>query len=246
MTSDTELVSLAIKMIKKYCTHGIVAGTASGAAFGVFVLFVVSPQIAAIESAHASGFHSTAESTLAFSTLFTIGGSTVWRLILGLIFSLLYYIFENLLPGSHRSNPFLLAGAGFVTVSGVPWLLLPPSVEPVVEGLSQSTRTLLYFGGIGAGAVTASTSLYLSSRVTNRGTIETIGISATPFAVTLITGFVIRMTILQPTVSSYNWGYAATVVLGQLLLWLSLAGIFSISMSHRSPDAVAEIAETSP
>ena len=93
MTSDTELVSLAIKMIKKYFTHGIVAGTASGAAFGVFVLFVVSPQIAAIESAHASGFHSTAESTLAFSTLFTIGGSTVWGLILELTFSLLYYIF---------------------------------------------------------------------------------------------------------------------------------------------------------
>jgi len=152
-------------MIADYIKRGLASGIAGGTVFALYLFFIVSPYIEAIEAIHTESHHSSADAILTVSSFIDIGSSILWGMLLGLIFAAFYYIFEVSIPGSKIHKPFLLAGAGFMAISGLPWLLLPPSLEPVVQRLSQTTRTVMYIVSIGSGAFTAGATMYVYRRI---------------------------------------------------------------------------------
>jgi len=141
-------------------------------AYGAYMAFVANPLIGygrlaeggehaheAGEHAHAAGEHAHAVSE-ATTAAVSIGSGVLWGILLGGVFALGFYFLEPALPGRGNVKAYVLAGAGFLTVSVAPWLVLPPTVPGAEQAYDPTLRIAIYVGLIAVGAVVASASIY--------------------------------------------------------------------------------------
>ena len=112
-------------MLFAHLRRGLVAGAAGGVVYGLFVASVVVSLVELAESFEAGGHEAAVSATT--TVVVSVGGGVLWGLFLGLlVFGAVYYFFEPAIPGEGATRSYLLGAAGFVTVSGAPWLVLPP------------------------------------------------------------------------------------------------------------------------
>jgi hypothetical protein len=78
----------------------------------------------------------------------------VGDLLGGAVFGVAFYLLEPVVPGSGATKSYVLGAADFVTVSGVPWLVLPPAPPGVGGSLPTATRLALYGASMAAGGLT--------------------------------------------------------------------------------------------
>jgi len=251
-------------MLAAYALRGLKAGAVAGVGFALFVALVASPLVAvaeeraghhdehaadgehAGEAAHAHEAISVGPlsvSTAALSTVTNLLGGLGWGLLLGLGFGVAYYFFEPAVPGSGDTSVYLLGAAGLLTVSGAPWLAVPPQ-PPGVEGAPLETRGLRYGLALAAGAAAclASGALYGRLTTAGRGRFVAAGAAALPLAALL------ALPVLSPAVGEAGplvAAYRGVVLTGQVGLWLVLTTAFA--RLHRrglDRDATAAAAPT--
>jgi len=236
-------------MLFAYLRRGVIAGAVGGTIYGVFTLTVVSNLISLAESL-ATGHHAEHESAVPeiLTIVVSVGGGVLWGIVLGLVvFGVVYYFLEPALPGSQESKSYLLGGAGFIIVSGAPWLVLPPLPPGIEQGLPTETRILWYVIMMGTGAIACGIAVVLYNRLHGRwGRLVAIVAAGTP--VILIIGVAIAAPT-NPTsgavparfVATYQW----IIAFGQAGLWFTLASIHGLVFrrSDVSPDPGISSAE---
>lgn len=212
--------------------RGLGAGAIAGVIYGAYLGIVQTPLIEYMEELahHGDGHgHDHGHEHLVGETaalIGGIGGGILWGLLLGAAFGVAYYLFEPALPGG-RLRAYVLAGFGFVTVSGAPWLVLPPAAPGVDQALSTDVRLVLYGGLMIVGALVCVTSV-LAYRATQSRSTRRLALTAgvTPVALLIVAG------VLAPTYGTTGAPadliatFQATALVGQLSLWLLLAAAF--------------------
>ena len=236
-------------MLADYLTRGVKAGLVAGLVFGLFMAIVANPIVvaadelnhAATESVdghdHADGGHadggpgdgdhghSTAVSLAVNKTVSVISGG-LWAVLLGgVCFGFVFYLLEPAIPGTGATKSYVLGAAGFISVSGAPWLVLPPAAPGAPQSLPVESRLLLYGGMMVAGAVVC----LLGGRLYNRleasagrpvaavAGVAPLGLLAIP------TALAPANTVQSTLPAELQAGVVGLFVFGQLLLWLALA-----------------------
>jgi hypothetical protein len=223
-------------MIRSYLERGLKSGGVAGLAFGLFVAFVGNPLIGYLEGlGHSAGEAGHGEAATAaghvvsatVTNVVSVGGGVLWGLFLGaVVFGVVYYFLEPSIPGQGATKSYLLAGAGFVSVSGAPWLVLPP--HPAGLGsLSPVGDRLVWYGGmIAAGALVCALAGYVYNRA------RASDVSRPVAAATALAPFTLlaALALLAPSMSatgevsgSMVATYRGFVVFGQAGLWFVLA-----------------------
>lgn len=242
-------------MFRTYALRGAKAGLVAGLVFALFVALVGNPLIAAAEGGeggpdgdahdHAAGAshdhggtdghvhaaadghdHSGSVVSAAVTEAVGVASGVLWGLLLGLAFGVAYFFLEPAIPGSGITERLSLAAAGFVTVSGAPWLLLPPQAPGVEATLPTETRLVLYAGAMVAGALASGLALVAWKRLRPRGSIPAAFAAAAPL------GGLVLVASLAPVAGSSAAGTAplgravqGLVAFGQLGLWATLAAV---------------------
>jgi predicted cobalt transporter CbtA len=225
-------------MLSAYLVRGLKAGLVAGVVFGLFVALVATPVIGFAEgldagAGHDAGSHgddhSHAESAVsgALAEATSVLGGVVFGLLLGLVFGAAFYFLEPAIPGEGDTRSYLLAAAGFVTVSGAPWLVVPPQLPGVEATLATDLRIGIYVGMMVAGALACLATGAVFDRLRQRGcemNVARAGAAVPLVALALIGGVVLPV---EPTTGSapaaLAAGYRGLVVVGQLGLWGALA-----------------------
>jgi predicted cobalt transporter CbtA len=223
--------------------RGAVAGTVAGAAYGLFVALVATPAIAfaeAFEGGHSHG----PEIELAAAAPSVLGG-VLFGLLLGAAFGVAYYLLEPALPGAADTRNYLLAAAGFVVVSGAPWLALPPQAPGAEHALGTDARIAVYGGMMALGALACGLSLVAWRRYESESTARRAAAAALPF------GLVVAAALVAPTAASSGpipdalaTAYRGVVVVGQVLLWLALASAHAWLLDRTASPEVSISRET--
>lgn len=229
-------------MLFNHLRRGLFAGAVGGLVYGVFVATVIVNLVEVAESFEAGhhGGHETAVSA-ATTVAVSVGGGILWGLLLGIIvFGIAYYFVEPAIPGGTTTRSYLLGAAGFVTVSGAPWLVLPPLPPGVEQGLPNDIRLLLYAAMVVGGAITCGVAVFLYGRISNkRG--RALGSIAAGFPFLVLVGTSLLMPA-NPTSGALPGGFLTafrwTVVFGQGLLWVILASVHAWSSTSQDDTAV--------
>jgi predicted cobalt transporter CbtA len=225
-------------MIISYVVRGVKAGLIAGIIFGLFMAIVANPLIAyademnhnAIESEHSheseSHDHTEAANSVITNKIVSILSAGLWGILLGGgVFGLAYYLIEPIIPGTGTVKSYLLAIGGFITVSGAPWLALPPTSPGVQQSIPSDTRTLIYVGMIviGAGVCLLSGIIYRRSESSIGQPIATI-IGLLPFGLLSFPLILFPENTTQSTLpEDLQAGMIGIVVFSQLMLWITLA-----------------------
>ncbi len=242
-------------MFRSYLERGLFAGATGGLAFGLFVAVVGNPLVGSVEqlghtvegaSHHGgAGDHGGHAVSATVTNLVSVGGGVLWGLLLGaVVFGVVYYFLEPAIPGEGATKRYVLAGAGFVTVSGAPWLVLPPQPAGVELVVPTETRILVYGGMVLAGALACTLAGYAYTRLTARGRRRPVAavVSLVPLA------GLAGLALVGPTVATTGAvpvemaaAYRGFVVFGQAGLWFVLASAHAwLSSRAGSPDTAAE------
>lgn len=244
-------------MLAAYLKRGVKAGVVAGLVFGLLMALVANPLVAFTDElghgdAHAAGDeHATEEHheassgaahDSAVSTTVTNGVSIVsgvlWGVLLGgAVFGAAYYFLEPAIPGTGGTKSYLLAVAGFITVSGAPWLVLPPQPPGVEQSLPTETRILLYGGMMVAGALVCSLGGAVYGRLRDAHGRTTATIAAmVPLGLLAIPAVLSPVNAVESSLpSELAVGLTGMIVFGQALLWLLLAGTHA-RLRRRSVD----------
>ncbi len=232
-------------MVVASLTRGVKAGILAGVVFALFMAVVANPLlgyadgVAHGDSHHAGeGNHDDSASPVSTDVVSVVSAG-LWAVLLGgSVFGLGFFILEPAIPGTGATKSYLLGVAGFVTVSGAPWLALPPVTPGTEYVLSTTTRLLVYGGMMVAGALTS----FLAGVVYNRLR-DTHGRVGATLAAVSTAGLLVVPATLAPggTTSgslpaSLGAGLTGLVVFGQVLLWALLATAHAQLGSHTSPD----------
>lgn len=208
--------------------RGIVAGAVAGGVYGLFVWLVVNPFTVALEhagEAHAHD-HGGAEPVVSELTTAVVsaGSGVLWGILLGAGFGVAYFLFEPGLTGEDLKT-YVLACAGFLTVSVGPWAVLPP-VTPTAEALlGTQTRIAIYGAMMAVGALVAVASMLAYGRVSSsKGRTAGIVAAAVPLVglatvAVLTPSFMAGGEVAAELATAYRW----TVVFGQAGLWALIA-----------------------
>lgn len=211
-----------------YLRRGAVAGVVGGGLYGLYVALVGNPLVAHAEELAHHGHdhaHETNVVTEGVTSAVSVGGSAALGLLFGLVvFGLAAYLFEPALPD--RAGSYLLGFGGFLTVSGVPWLVLPPAAPGVETTMSTDLALSLYAGLMAVGALACLGAGTAYHRFANRGRIVAAGAGLAVFV-----GVVGSAVLLAPSPgyestlpATLETAYVGSVVIGQLGLW-SLAAV---------------------
>ena len=212
---------------------GVVAGTVAGIAYGIFMAVVMNPLITYLEEiAHQApeqGHESTHVVSETTTAIVSGGSGVLWGILLGGIFGLVFYFLEPILPGTGRLKAYVLAGAGFFTVSVVPWLAFPPATPGTTHAGPVTGRLLLYGGLMIVGALAAGSAFVLYQRTRPRNRVSALVFAAIPIlgVVTLIplaTPARIASSELPPELVT---AFQGIVLLSQLALWIVIAAGFN-------------------
>jgi predicted cobalt transporter CbtA len=249
-------------MLAAYVLRGLKAGAVAGLAFGLFVVLVASPLVAVAEeraghhgehAGDAAHEHATAHdhvdlgplsvSTGALSTLTNLLGGLGWGVLLGVGFGVAFYLLEPAVPGAGDARVYLLGAAGLLTVSGAPWLAVPPQ-PPGIEGAPLDVRGLWYGGALVAGAAACLASGALYDRLTGAGRDRRVAalVAAVPLAALLV------LPVVGPTAAAGEplvAAYRGVVLAGQVGLWLVLTTAFA-RFHRRGLDRDATVTADSP
>lgn len=181
-------------MFADYVLRGLKAGLVAGLAFGLFVTLVGNPLVGLAEApghdeaAHDEAGHHDSVVSEAVTKLVSVGAGVFLGVLLGVVaFGLAFYFLEPSIPGAPDTQSYLLAAAGFVTVSGAPWLVLPPLPAGVEQGLPTDVRVFWYAAMMLAGALVCLLSGYAYDRLESRfGVPLALGGAVLPFALLAI------------------------------------------------------------
>ncbi|WP_096390994.1 CbtA family protein [Halopenitus persicus] len=173
------------------------------------------------------------------TTAVSVASSVLWGVLLGaVVFGAGFYLLEPLLPGAPGSGlrQAVLAGLGFIAVSGAPWLVLPPRPPGAESALPVATRLELYGGMMVLGAVCGLLALWAFARLRpDDGAADDAGGGRSTALAALGAlapfGLLVVAASLAPTASAgsalpatLSTGLVGMTVFGQLLLWATLAG----------------------
>lgn len=233
-------------MFRAYALRGAKAGLVAGLAFGLFVALVGNPLIAAAEGGlggadveshdgggaaehhdHGAGEshdHAASAVSAAVTDVVGVASAVLWGLLLGIGFGVAYFFLEPTLPDSAVGGRLALAGAGFVTLSGAPWLALPPGAPGGEAALPTETRLALYGGAMVAGAVASGVALLAWRRLRPRGRLAGVAGALAPFAGLLLVAVTLPVggTGTLPT-GGLGRTVAGVVAFGQIGLWTAIA-----------------------
>lgn len=238
-------------MVYGYLKQGVLAGGVAGVAYGLFVAIVANPLTESIhELQHDHGHAGESASVVAESTtaIVSVGGGLLWAIFLGGLFALALFVFEPAIPGSPTVKPYVLAGAGFLTISVTPWLVLPPTTPGAEQLYTVEGRLAIYGGLVLAGAAVSVAAVSIYNRFTKNG--PAVGVAA---GVTPIVGTILVLPAVTPTVVTHPGlstdlvaAYQGMVVVGQAGLWLLVAATFSWLHRRESSATVSHAAESAP
>lgn len=217
-------------MSRDVLERGALAGVAGGLVYGLFLATVGNAFTVGLETFESGHGHGGGPVVSGLTTAaVSVGGGVLWGLLFGIaVFGMAYYIFEPALPGEGATKRLAIAAAGFLTVSGAPWLVLPPQPPGVEQALPTEMRLLWYGGMMVVGAVVVGLSGLVSRRFADRrasvrlaATLAPLALLAVPIA--LAPANPVHGGVPLALVAAYRW----TVVFGQLLLWATLAAVHS-------------------
>lgn len=230
--------------------RGTIAGAVGGGAYGLYVALVGNLLVAhAEELAHHGHEHGHGhEATVVadgVTSVVSVGGSAALGLLFGLVvFGFVGYLLEPALPD--RGGSFLLGLGGFLTVSGVPWLVLPPAAPGVETAMSTEFALYLYAGLMAVGAVACLASGWVYHRLAEYG--RPVG-TAAALVVFVTTVGIAAIAVPSPAYEStlpatFEAAYVGSVVIGQLGLWGIAATVHSRfdTASRREAHGVAPTA----
>lgn len=242
-------------MLTEYLSRGVKAGLVAGFVFALFLAFVANPLVAyaddanhaaseeshAFEEGHAAeeghahdtesghdgagGHHDSAVSATVTRAVSVVAGG-LWAVLLGgVVFGVGFYFLEPAIPGTGAAKSYVLAFAGFVTVSGAPWLALPPAAPGAEQSLAVETRLLLYGGMMVAGALVCVLAGHLYTRLSrSRGRATAAVAALLPFGLLAIPAVLVPSNAVEGALSSeLRAGLTGLFVFGQILVWLLLA-----------------------
>jgi predicted cobalt transporter CbtA len=225
-------------MFAAYLTRGVKAGIVAGIVFGLFVALVANPLVVYADErhhahaasgsgdgAHVHGAHDAATSTVVDKAV-SVVSSGLWAVLLGGgFFGIAFYLLEPVVPGTGATKSYVFGAAGFVTVSGAPWLVLPPVSPGAQQSIPAGTRLLLYGGMVVAGALVCllAAGVYNRLRRSNGHAVAVVG-GVLPFGLLAIPAVVAPTNAVQGSLSpTLRTGLVGLFVFGQVLLWLVLA-----------------------
>ncbi|RXK51406.1 CbtA family protein [Halorientalis pallida] len=234
-------------MLESYLVRGLKAGLVAGVALGLFVAVLANPMIAAAEGLagdhgghHASdgsgghhageGGHGGQEASgvlgVVSAPLISVVGGVFWGLLLGVLtFGLAFYFLEPAIPGTGATKSAIAAAGGFVTVSGAPWLVLPPQPPGVEQALSTDARLALYAGLMLAGLSACLLAGYVYTGLRDGGRGRALVGAAVPFCTLVGLAFVLPANpATQSLPVAFVAAFRAQVVFGQAMVWTLLAG----------------------
>lgn len=215
------------------------AGAVGGAAYGCYLVAVSRPLVVRSESYEpghvAAGFD--------LAALTSVAGGVLWGVLLGIAaFGVAFYLLEPALPDGVAGS-LLVAAGGFLTVSGAPWLALPPQPPGTSYAVGTDVRTLVYGGLIVAGAAAAVASGWLHRRLRERGRGVALAGAALPLLALLpAVSFDPGATVLTPP--ELTAAVRASAVVGQVGLWLLLGVVHTHlrkeAVDDETPTAVVD------
>ncbi|MCD2201109.1 MULTISPECIES: CbtA family protein [unclassified Halobacterium] len=228
-------------MLTDYVKQGVMAGIIAGLIFGLLMALVANPLVAfadefghsgdhAVDDHHdttAGGHHDSAVSMSVTNGVSILSG-VFWGVLLGgVVFGVVYYLLEPAIPGAGSTKSYLLAAAGFLTVSGAPWLVLPPQPPGVEQTLPTATRLLLYGGMMAAGALASLLAgvIYNRLHVAHRR-VTAAAVAVLPICLLAIPAMLAPRNAVETTLpSELAVGVTGLIIFGQAGLWLLLANI---------------------
>jgi drug/metabolite transporter (DMT)-like permease len=235
-------------MIVDSLKRGITAGVVAGLAYGLFMALVGNPLVEHLEHLahhdHGHGHdHAHAVSELTTAVV-SVGSGVLWGILLGAAFGTAYYLFEPSLPGVGSAKAYILSSVGFLTVSGVPWLALPPVAPGTEQALATDTRLLIYGGLMVLGALIAALSVAFYKRVREQhGPVPSVAAAVTPFALCAIPILLVPTnTLATPELAgAFVW----LVVLSQVALWTIIASVYTTldRRAERTAPSASELDE---
>ncbi|HMB49554.1 MAG TPA: CbtA family protein [Natronoarchaeum rubrum] len=229
--------------------RGVGAGAIAGGAYGALLALVVNPLVSHVERAgHDHGHAHAGEPAVSAATTAaaSVGGGVLWGLLLGAGFGVAFYLLEPALPGADAAKPYLLAATGFLTVSGVPWLALPPVAPGAEHALDTGTRLAIYAGAMLVGAAACALSLGAYRRVrADRSRVVAATAAAAPLALCALASLAVPGGTAGGPPAALATAFRWLVVVGQIGLWALLAGAFARLRRRADPDATLEPFEDS-
>lgn len=225
-------------MLTDYLTRGLKAGTVAGIVFGLFVALVGNPLIGyaeTFEHGHGGGPVVPGGVTTAVSI---VGGVLLGVLVGVVVFGVAFYFLEPAIPGAGGTKSYLLAAAGFLTVSGAPWLVVPPQPPGVEQALPTDVRLLWYLLMMVAGALTCGLSGYAYTRLragSGRG-VAAIGAIAVVGLLPVVAALAPANAVSGPIPTDLAAVFRTVTAVGQLGLWFVLASVHAW-LQHRDRSA---------
>ena len=237
-------------MIYDYLQRGVLAGVVAGLAYGLYMATVGNPLSEYVHDAghdhghgdhghaHEHAGHAVSETTTA---LVSVGSGALWAIFLGGIFALALYFLEPTLPGPDGGKSYVLAGAGFLSVSAVPWLVLPPAAPGAEQLYSIDARLGIYVGLVALGIVVSAAAIVAYKRTAPRHPALGLIAGAVPVATVVVVVPLVTPTVVShPDLSSdLVTSYQALAALSQAAIWALLAGTFNWLQRRASPGVSA-------
>ncbi|WP_394739820.1 CbtA family protein [Natronococcus roseus] len=219
-------------MLYDYLRRGVQAGVIAGLAYGLFMAFVANPLSEYLHHAqhdhghdHGHGHdhaHAVAETTTA---IVSVGSGVLWAIFLGGVFAIALYFLEPALPGRGAGSAFVLAGAGFLTVSATPWLVLPPAAPGAEQLYTVELRLAIYVGLVVLGALVSIAAIGSYGRLASRHRALGIVAATVPIVATAVVLSTVAPTIVtHPELAGeLVSAYQAMAALSQAAIWAILA-----------------------
>jgi len=237
-------------MLTDYVARGLKAGLAAGVVFAAFLALVGNPLVAGTEAVAHAGEHGHAlQETPVVSGAVTNAVSVVSGALLGLLagaaFGVAYFLLEPAIPGETGTKSYLLAAAGFVTVSGAPWLVLPPQPAGVEQTLPTDVRIAWYAGMMALGALVCGLAGYAHTRVArDRSRATALAAAALPFGLLAVPVLLTPANTVHGAVpDALVAAFRGVVLFGQLALWAVLAATHARLVDREgATDAHPEVA----
>lgn len=211
------------------------SGSVAGLFFGLFVALIGNPFIGYAETFEEGSHHGGPVVSGAVTTIVSIGGGILVGILFGAVFlGIGYYFLEPAIPGVGGTKSYLLAAAGFVTVSGAPWLVLPPQPPGVEQALSIETRLGVYTLMMVAGAIACGLAGYVYNRVrAEYGRLPAVVGTLVPIGLLIVVTLVMPANNASgPIPTGIVAVFRTTVASGQVGLWIVLASAHAWLLEH--------------